>query len=93
MIIFAENRQRMSDFTIEQVYQKYSALSHVQRKQLLIQLRSSGIPLKKIEAFTYSEAPGIKHLFFYFDNAGEGIPYFMLDTEIWLKIRNTIMSF
>ena len=35
----------------------------------------------------YSDATGIKHLFFYFaEDSRKAIPYFMLDSEVWEKI-------
>ncbi|MEH2880400.1 hypothetical protein [Segatella copri] len=41
----------------------------------------------KIEAYEYADAPGIKHLFFYFaEDSRKAIPYFMLDSEVWEKI-------
>lgn len=47
----------------------------------------------KIEAYEYADAPGIKHLFFYFtEDSKKAIPYFMLDCEIWEKIILSIMT-
>lgn len=83
----------MNRYTIEQIYQAYTALSKSQCKELIMKLRSLGLPLKKIETYVYSEAPGIKHLYFHFDKNPQSIPYFMLDPETWLIIQNEIMSF
>ena len=45
------------------------------------------INIVKIEAYEYADAPGIKHLFFYFaEDSKKAIPYFMLDSEVWEKI-------
>ena len=42
----------------------------------------------KIEAYEYADAPGIKHLFFYFaEDSKKAIPYFMLDSDIWEQIQ------
>lgn len=83
----------MNHYTIEQIYQAYTSLSKPQRKELITKLRSLGLPLNKIEAYVYSEAPGIKHIFCHFDKKTESIPYFMLDSETWSVIQNEIMSF
>ena len=83
----------MNHYTIEQIYQAYTSLSKPQRKELITKLRSLGLPLNKIEAYVYSEAPGIKHIFCHFDKNPESIPYFMLDSETWSVIHNEIMSF
>jgi len=42
----------------------------------------------KIKAYEYADAPGIKHLFFYFaEDSKKAIPYFMLDSDIWEQIQ------
>ena len=47
----------------------------------------------KIEAYEYTDAPGIKHLFFYFaEDSKKAIPYFMLDKKVWEKLQLCIMS-
>lgn len=47
----------------------------------------------KIEAYEYADAPGIKHLFFYFaEDSKKAIPYFMLDSEVWKEISSHIMG-
>lgn len=51
---------------INTIYTKYKQLTKKQRQQLLVTLQSQGINIVKIEAYEYSDAPGIKHLFFYF---------------------------
>ena len=69
---------------INTIYTKYKQLSTKQRQQLLASLQSQGINIVKIEAYEYSDAPGIKHLFFYFaEDCKKAIPYFMLDNEVW----------
>ena len=41
----------------------------------------------------YSDAPGIKHLFFYFaEDSKKAIPYFMLDNDIWEQIQLFIIQ-
>lgn len=73
------------------IYTKYKQLTKKQRQLLLAALQSQGIDILKIEAYEYADAPGIKHLFFYFaEDSRKAIPYFMLDSEVWEKILLTI---
>ena len=75
------------------IYTKYKQLTKKQRQQLLAALQSQGIDILKIEAYEYTDAPGIKHLFFYFtEDNKKAIPYFMLDTEVWEKILLCILQ-
>lgn len=68
-------------------------LTKKQRQQLLVALLSQSINIVKMEAYEYSDAPGIKHLFFYFaEDSKKAIPYFMLDSEVWKKILLYIMK-
>ena len=53
-------------YDINTIYTKYKQLTKKQRQQLLAALQSQGINIVKIEAYEYADAPGIKHLFFYF---------------------------
>ena len=60
---------------------------------MLTALQSQGINIGKIEAYEYTDAPGIEHLFFYFtEDSRKAIPYFMLDSEVWEKILLYIMK-
>ena len=52
-------------YDINTIYTKYKQLTKKQRQQLLAALQSQGINIVKIEAYEYSDAPGIKQLFFY----------------------------
>ena len=80
-------------YDINTIYTKYNQLTKKQRQQLLAALQSQGINIVKIEAYEYSDAPGIKHLFFYFaEDSKKAIPYFMLDREVWKKILWYIMK-
>ena len=80
-------------YDINTIYTKYKQLTKKQRKQLLTPLQSQGINIVKIEAYEYTDAPGIKHLFFYFaEDSRKAIPYFMLDSEVWEKILLYIMK-
>ena len=73
------------------IYTKYKQLTKKQRQQLLAALQSQGINIVKIEAYEYADAPGIKHLFFYFEeDSKKAIPYFMLDSEVWEEIKLSI---
>ena len=81
-------------YDINTIYTKYKQLTKKQRQQLLAALQSQGINIVKIEAYEYAEAPGIKHLFFYFaEDSRKAIPYFMLDSEVWEKILQAIYRF
>ena len=80
-------------YDINTIYTKYKQLTKKQRQQLLTALQLQGINIVKIEAYEYADAPGIKHLFFYFaENSRKAIPYFMLDSEVWEKILLYIMK-
>lgn len=80
-------------YDINTIYTKYKQLTKKQRQQLLAALQSQGIDIVKIEAYEYVDAPGTKHLFFYFaENSRKAIPYFMLDSDIWEKICHYLMD-
>ena len=80
-------------YDINTIYTKYKQHTKKQRQQLLAALQSQGINIVKIEAYEYADAPGIKHLFFYFaEDDRKAIPYFMLDSEVWEKILLYIMK-
>ena len=77
---------------INTIYTKYKQLTKKQRQQLLAALQSQGINIVKIEAYEYADAPGIKHLFFYFEeDRKKAVPYFMLDYNTWEQIQNEII--
>ena len=79
-------------YDINTIYTKYKQLTKKQRQQLLAALQSQGINSVTIEAYEYSDAPGIKHLFFYFaENSRKAIPYFMLDYNTWEQIQHDII--
>ena len=81
-------------YYINTIYTKYKLLTKKQRQQLLAALQSQGINIEKIEAYEYSDAPGIKHLFFYFaEDSRKAIPYFMLDSKVWEEIKLSIDRF
>lgn len=72
----------MKKFYIDKVYNAYISLDAKQRKDLIRQLNSLDIPVTKIEAYTYPEAPGIRHLFFYFKGNKQPVPYFLMEEKI-----------
>lgn len=72
----------MKKFYIDKVYNAYVGLDAKQRKDLIRQLNSLDIPVTNIEAYTYPEAPGIRHLFFYLKDNKQPVPYFLLEEEI-----------
>lgn len=77
---------------INTIYTKYKLLTKKQRQQLLATLQSQGINIVKIEAYEYADAPGIKHLLFYFEeDRKKAVPYFMLDYNTWEQILNEII--
>ena len=80
-------------YNIKDIYAHYKSLSKKQRSEVLASLQSQGINIVKIEAYEYSDAPGIKHMFFYFEeDRNKAVPYFMLDTEVWEKVQQEIME-
>lgn len=79
-------------YNILTIYTHYKRLTKKQRQYLLATLQSQGINVMKIEAYEYSDAPDIKHMFFYFSDSQEPIPYFMLDEKVWEQIQTLIMQ-
>lgn len=78
----------MKQFDIERVYEAYTKLDKAQRKELIARLNAEGIPVSKIEAYTYKDAPGIKHLFFYMKGNKVAVPYFMMDKKVLDIVQN-----
>ena len=90
---FHEQETTIMTYDINTIFTKYKQLTKKQRQQLLAALQSQGIDILKIEAYEYTDAPGIKHLFFYFaEDSRKAIPYFMLESEVWGKIQLCIMQ-
>ncbi len=83
----------MKKFDINKVYNAYIGLNAKQRKDLISQLNLLDIPVTKIEAYTYPEAPGIKHLFFYLKDNKQPAPYFLLEEKQLDNIQELILSF
>ena len=80
-------------YDINTIYSQYKQLTKKKRQHLLATLQLQGIDIVKIEAYEYPDAPGIKHLFFYFSgDSKKAIPYFMLDGKVWEKIQLCIME-
>lgn len=82
----------MKKFDINKVYNAYIGLNANQRKGLIRQLNLLDIPVTKIEAYTYPEAPGIKHLFFYLKDNKQPMPYFLLEEEQLDEIQNLLLN-
>ena len=82
----------MKQFDIEKVYNAYCRLSKSQRKAVLSQLNEKGMHLTAIETYTYPEAPGCKHLFFYFKDSDKAVPYYLLTEEQLMIIQKIILS-
>lgn len=82
----------MKKFDINKVYNAYIGLNANQRKDLIRQLNLLNIPVTKIEAYTYHEAPGIKHLFFYLKGNKQPVPYFLLEEEQLNEIQNLLLN-
>lgn len=83
----------MKQFDIERVYEAYTNLDKAQRKELIARLNAEGIPVSRIEAYIYKDAPGIKHLFFYMKGNKETVPYFMMDKEVLNVVQELILDF
>ena len=80
-------------YNIKDIYAHYKSLTKKQQREIIDTLQSQGINIVKIEAYEYPDAPGIKHLFFYFkEDSKKAVPYFMLDYNVWEKIQNEIIS-
>ena len=78
-------------YNIKDIYAHYKNLTKKQQREIIDTLQSQGIDIVKIEAYEYPDAPGIKHLFFYFaEDSRKAIPYFMLDNEVWEKFCNIL---
>lgn len=83
----------MKQFDIERVYEAYTKLDKAQRKELIARLNAEGIPVLRIEAYTYKDAPGIKHLFFYLEDSNKIIPYYLLPLKYLKLIENEIFKY
>jgi len=82
----------MKPFNIEKVYNAYCRLSKSQRKAVLNRLNEKGIYITAIEAYTYPEAPGCKHLFFRFKDSDNTVPYYLLTEEQLYHIKSIILK-
>ena len=82
----------MKSYDIDTLYQKYKSLNKRQRNLLLSRLQARGIAIVRIEPYAYSEAPGIKHLFFYFEGSWEAVPYFLLEPSVWQTVQTMLME-
>ena len=83
----------MKQFDIEKVYNAYCRLSKSQRKAVLSRLNEKGIHLTAIEAYTYPEAPGCKHLFFHFKDSDDAVPYYLLTEEQLIMVQETVLEY
>ena len=82
----------MKSYDIDTLYQKYKSLNKRQRNLLLSRLQAQGIAIVRIQPYAYSEAPGIKHLFFYFEGSREAVPYFLLEPSVWQAVQTVLME-
>lgn len=82
----------MKKFYIDKVYNAYVSLDAKQRKDLIRQLNSLDIPVTNIEAYTYPEAPGIRHFFFYLKNSSKIVPYYLLPEKQLDVIQKIILN-
>lgn len=80
----------MKEFDVKRFFDSYSKKNRRERKAFLQALQSQGLHITDIACYTYSEAPGIKHVFFYFEGEKEPVPYFMLEKEVLLKIQDLV---
>ena len=82
----------MKSYDIDTLYQKYKSLNKRQRVRLLSRLQAQGIAIVRIQPYAYSEASGIKHLFFYFEGKREAVPYFLLESSVWQAVQRELME-
>ncbi len=82
----------MKSYDIDTLYQKYKSLNKRQRVRLLSRLQARGIAIVRIQPYAYSEAPGIKHLFFYFEGSREAVSYFLLESSVWQAVQRELME-
>lgn len=82
----------MKKFYIDKVYNAYICLDKKQRQDLIRRLNAIGIPVIKIEAYTYPEAPGIRHFFFYLKNSSKIVPYYLLPEKQLDVIQKIILN-
>lgn len=82
----------MKTYDIDTLYQKYKSLNKRQRVRLLSRLQARGIAIVRIQPYAYSEAPGIRHLFFYFEGSPEAVPYFLLEPSVWQAVQTVLME-
>ena len=82
----------MKSYDIDTLYQKYKSLNKRQRVRLLSRLQAQGIAIVRIQPYAYSEVPGIKHLFFYFEGSREAVPYFLLEPFVWQMVQTMLME-
>ncbi len=82
----------MKSYDIDTLYQKYKSLNKRQRVRLLSRLQAQGIAIVRIQPYVYPEAPGIKHLFFYFEGSREAVPYFLLESSVWQAVQRELME-
>lgn len=82
----------MKTYDIDTLYQKYKSLNKRQRVRLLSRLQARGIAIVRIQPYAYSEAPGIRHLFFYFEGSPEAVPYFLLEPSVWQAVQRVLME-
>ena len=80
----------MKEFEVKRFFDSYSKKNRRERKVFLQALQCQGLRITDIAYYAYPEAPGIKHVFFYFEGEKEPVPYFMLEKEILLKIQDLI---
>lgn len=81
-----------SDGKILSLYDVCRLLSRQQWKRIFEQLERAGVNIERIEAYEYPEARGIKHLFIRFKGEKEDTPFYLLSTEIFSKLANTIIE-
>lgn len=73
----------MDNYDINILYEKHMQLEKKEHKRLFDSLHIQEIDIEKIEPYVYSEALGIKHLFFYFKGRKEAVPYYWLEKNTW----------
>lgn len=82
----------MKQFDIEKIHNAYCQLSKSRHKVVLSRLNKKRMHLTAIEAYTYPEDPGCKHLFFHFKDSDEAVPYHLLTEEQLMLMQEIIFN-
>ena len=77
----------MERFDINEFFDACRKMDKHERKLFIETLRRHGLDIADISCYTYPDAPGIRHVFFYFDGGSPPVPYFMLEKDLLAKVQ------